>query len=65
MKKCAKCGCTIVNGENGCILMDICFTCNGGYPKYPAPRKANYSDYTGNESYFDYIESALIDDTEE
>lgn len=38
MKRCKKCGCIIINGDNGCMLMDICFNCNGGFPKY-APSK--------------------------
>lgn len=34
MKTCKKCGTEIEFGVNGCMLMDICFDCNGGYPKY-------------------------------
>lgn len=37
MKKCTSCGCEIVNGVNGCSLLPVCFSCNGGLPKYPAP----------------------------
>ena len=34
MKKCVKCGREIVNGVNGCQMMDECFECHGGYPDY-------------------------------
>ena len=40
MKKCIKCGKEIIYGVNGCMLMDDCIDCHGGYPKYPAPRTA-------------------------
>ena len=45
-KRCVKCGVIIINGVNGCTLMDDCFTCHGGYPKYPAPivKAHEYSD---------------------
>lgn len=35
MKHCVKCGCEIVNGVNGCMMLDECFTCHGPvyYPK--------------------------------
>ena len=29
-----KCGKEIVDGVNGCQLLDECFICHGGYPKY-------------------------------
>lgn len=34
MKKCVKCGCTIIPGENGCTMFDDCFVCRGGLPRY-------------------------------
>lgn len=34
MKKCVKCNCEIVNGENGCMMLDVCYKCNGGFPVY-------------------------------
>lgn len=40
MKKCIKCGREIINGVNGCQLLNDCFDCRGGYPTYPAPRQA-------------------------
>lgn len=34
VKKCIKCGKEIVNGVNGCMLLNKCFDCHGGYPDY-------------------------------
>lgn len=39
MKKCIKCGREIINGVNGCMLLNDCFDCHGGYPKYPTPTR--------------------------
>ena len=63
MKKCAKCGCEIVNGVNGCQLMDICFNCHGGYPKYPSPTEAN--DYVTNWKETDALEDMCVRDCDE
>lgn len=41
MKICKICGKKIVLGVNGCTLMDDCFDCHGGYPKYPEPKTIN------------------------
>ena len=49
MKKCTKCGKSIINGENGCMIMDICFTCNGGYPQYN--KKSIKFTQTADEAY--------------
>ena len=62
MKKCAKCGVPIEYGVNGCMLMDICFSCNGGYPQYPPATKRGLIE---NDEYFDYIESLCVDNGEE
>lgn len=38
MRVCKKCGCPIVYGVNGAMFLgDICYTCNGGLPRYPKP----------------------------
>ena len=37
MRTCKKCGCAILYGINGCMALDVCFACNGGHPRYPAP----------------------------
>ena len=44
MKKCIRCGIEIINGINGCEILNECFTCHGGYPKYtPASKRETYS----------------------
>lgn len=40
-KICKKCKKDIIYGVNGCMLMDECFDCHGGLPKYAPARKAN------------------------
>lgn len=57
MKKCIRCGVEIVNGQNGCQLLDVCFCCNGGHPVYPAPRKI---DYPESVDYLDWIEDKCL-----
>lgn len=57
MKKCIKCGVEIVNGQNGCQLLDVCFCCNGGHPVYPAHRKI---DYPEEMDYLDWIEDKCL-----
>ena len=58
MKTCRKCGCEIVNGQNGCQLLgDICFDCNGGYPHYPPPVRINYPE---SMDYLDWIEDKCL-----
>lgn len=43
-KICKKCGKDITYGINGCMLMDVCFECYGGFPKYaPAHKTSSYS----------------------
>lgn len=44
MKICKICGKKIVLGVNGCTLMDDCFDCHGGYPKYPKPTTKTMDD---------------------
>ena len=45
MKKCIKCGKEIMNGVNGCAMLNECFHCHGGYPKYvPASRRRQITD---------------------
>lgn len=43
-KRCRICGTEIKNGENGCAVMDICFTCNGGAPQYNTPCRPHYTN---------------------
>jgi len=44
MKRCIKCGSEIINGINGCEILNECFTCHGGYPKYaPTSKRETYS----------------------
>ena len=56
-KKCCKCGCEIVYGVNGCMIMDDCFTCHGGYPKYPEPVRICYPE---SIEYLDYTEDRCL-----
>ena len=58
MKRCIKCGCEIVNGVNGCGLMDDCFSWHGGFPVYPAPVAVAVPD---SPDYLDYAESRCLD----
>ena len=58
MKKCIKCGAEIVNGVNGCTLMQDCFSCHGGFPLYPAPIVRELSD---DLDYIDYAEGRCLD----
>lgn len=62
MKICKVCGKKITLGVNGCTLMDDCFDCHGGFPKYPAPtakmpddREADYweGQILARQEYFD------------
>ena len=62
MKICKVCGKKITLGVNGCTLMDDCFDCHGGYPKYPAPvtkmpddREADYweGQILARQEYYD------------
>lgn len=62
MKKCVKCGNEIVNGVNGCMIMNECFDCHGGFPKYPAPRLVRET-VTWNE--LDALEDRCVRDWEE
>ena len=57
MKRCVKCGCDIVNGVNGCGLMDDCFSCHGGFPVYPAPVVVAAHD---SPDYLDYAENRCL-----
>lgn len=41
MKVCKVCGKKITLGVNGCTMMDDCFDCHGGYPKYAKPTTEN------------------------
>ena len=58
MKRCIKCGCEIVNGVNGCTLMDDCISCHGGFPVYPAPVVVTVPD---SLEYLDYAEGRCLD----
>ena len=60
MKKCSKCGKQIIYGVNGCQLIDECFICHGGYPKYPAATKRETVDW--NE--LDALEDRCVRDLE-
>jgi hypothetical protein len=63
MKTCKHCGKEIVNGVNGCAMMDICFTCNGGYPHYAPARKQTITDSQYYDA-LDYSESKCMNDGE-
>lgn len=58
MKRCNKCGCEIVNGVNGCGLMQDCFSCHGGPPKYGPAIVKQYPD---SYDYLDYMEGRCLD----
>ncbi len=49
-KICRKCGAIIRNGENGAQLLEVCFTCNGGAPRYPKPSSHARTIYSAEES---------------
>ena len=57
MKKCIKCGCEIEYGVNGCMLMNECFECHGGYPNYIKSTK-NIFSISWDE--LDYIEGKCL-----
>ena len=57
MKRCVKCGCEIVNGENGCSMMQDCFKCHGGFPVYPGPIVKTSPD---SLEYLDYAENCCL-----
>ena len=62
MKKiCPVCGKEIINGINGCQLMNECFDCHGGYPKYAPATKRNVIDWNT----LDALEDRCIRDWEE
>jgi hypothetical protein len=58
MKRCIKCGCEIVNGVNGCTLMQDCFKCHGGFPVYPVPV---VKDCPYGPDYLEYAEGRCLD----
>ena len=60
MKRCVKCGAEIVNGENGCMLIDECFTCHGGYPKYAPATGRNWNYGSWND--LDALEDRCVRD---
>ena len=62
MKTCVICGMEIINGVNGCMIMNECFDCHGGYPKYPAPRQMIE---TISWSELDALEDRCVNDWEE
>ena len=53
MKKCVRCGREIVNGINGCMLLNECFCCNGGYPNY----SRNQSNFHWNNADWDALDA--------
>lgn len=59
MKQCCKCGCKIENGVNGCMLMNECFDCHGGYPKYPKPTPKPFG-WNFTDSEIDYLEGRCL-----
>lgn len=63
MKTCEKCGCKIENGVNGCMIMNECFRCHGGYPKYPKTEKKPFG-WNLTEAEIDGLESRCIRDYE-
>ena len=61
MKICPICGKEIINGINGCQLMNECFDCHGGYPKYAPATNRNVIDWNA----LDALEDRCIRDWEE
>lgn len=57
MKKCTKCGCDIINGVNGCMLLENCHNCDG-IPRYKYPHKQHVSMSIEDA---DIIESAIME----
>lgn len=49
-KICRKCGAIITNGINGAQMLEVCFTCNGGAPRYPKPSSAARTTYDADEA---------------
>ena len=62
MKRCIVCGKEIINGINGCVIMNECFDCHGGYPKYPAPTQVIE---TGSWDELDALEDRCVRDWDE
>ena len=58
MKKCIRCGTEIINGINGCEILNECFTCHGGYPKYTPASKGE----TDSWDELDALEDRCIND---
>ena len=63
MRKCVICGCDIEYGINGCMLMNECFKCHGGFPKYPKPTAKPFG-WNLSDSELDDLEGRCIDDGE-
>ena len=52
-KRCRICGTEIINGGNGCAMLEICFDCNGGTPKYnykPRPLPTTFEELEASEA---------------
>lgn len=63
MKKCIICGKEIINGVNGCMLLDDCFDCHGGYPKYAPATARETVDY--DDDRLNYLEAMCVRDWED
>lgn len=48
-KICRKCGAIITNGINGAQMLEVCFYCNGGAPRYPKPHSQPRTIYGAEE----------------
>lgn len=63
MRTCEKCGCEIENGVNGCMLLNECFKCHGGFPRYPKPSEKPII-WNLSEAEINYLESRCVRDYE-
>lgn len=61
MKYCVKCGTEIKNGLNGCMMLNVCFDCNGGYPDY-SRNKSNFHWNSTDWNDLDAAEDRCIKD---
>lgn len=61
MKRCITCGKEIINGINGCQMMNECFDCHGGYPDY-SRNKSNFHWNNGSWNDLDAVEDRCLGD---
>ena len=60
MKRCKTCGCEIVYGVNGCMMLDDCNKCHGPV-HYPAPIEIDPFEYATCDD-LDALEDRCLDD---